>query len=389
MPYLPHLLNLGSEAVSLRSFQVLALEFSPLVKACQCLPPRDGESVTCVLYTTTLFKEWSVDNRAKGSITRPLTICNMRTIIALETFINGIDMFNRYRNLQFDTYHKARQYFIDNYQQLISLEEYLSNLIYDVVKNNLDSFVKDFNECSYLFPFWQNYPPENRGRQPRGDQYPWLEVGEHVFSSKLPRLLAHLFDIRDVGSPTGADLRLVITNEAIEGITKGYTKSCWLLLDIKSVGPRDDQEHTVMSHNQVSGNGKWVNLNEGIKNKVMEAKGKLKTHNFHCSASPLYVFSDGSICPVIHIVIKPVYGMLTLENPQGDGGQPLRRITVISIPNGLLLEEQPNYLRDYPSLFFPGKDDKTKNPLKVRCRVSFPLLASIAGWRVRDIHANQ
>jgi len=297
-------------------------------------------------------------------------------------------MFNKYRKIQFEIYNKARQYFIDNYEQLINLEKYISDTVYDVIKQNLGDITQDFNECSYLYPFWQNYPPEKRGRQPRGDQYPWLEVGEHVFSSKLPRLLNNNFRIRDVGSPTGADLRLVVSNDDMKGITKGFTEYCWLLLDIKSVGPRDDQEHTVMSHNQISGNGKWETLTSGVKNNVMKATGRLVTHDFHSSASPIYVLSDGSICPVIHIVVKPVYGMLTLDNPKNDAGQPLRRITVIAIPNGLLLEEKPNYLRKYPSFLFPGNDDKTKDPLPVRCRVSFPILVSIADWRVRDIHVS-
>jgi hypothetical protein len=42
-------------------------------------------------------------------------------------------------------------------------------------------------------------------------------------------------------------------------------------------------------------------------------------------------------------------------------------------------------LRDHPKLLFPGKDDKKKNPFKVRCRISFSILRSIADWRVRDI----
>jgi len=282
-------------------------------------------------------------------------------------------MFNKFREQQFQIYSEARQHFIKNYQQLIELEEYLSDTIYNLVNNELDNITRDFNECSYLFPFWQNYPPDSRGRQPRGDQYPWLEVGEHVFSSKLPRLLANFFVIRDVGSPTGADLRLVLSDDKIESITNKYTRFCWLLLDVKSVGPRDDQEHTVMSHNQISGSGEWETLGEGIKNKIMKARGQRITHDFYCSASPLYILSDCSICPVV-------------EDATGDEGQPLRRITIISIPNGFLLEENPNYLKNYPSLFFPGKDDKTKNPLKVRCRVSFSILNTIASWRVRDIN---
>ena len=58
---------------------------------------------------------------------------------------------------------------------------------------------------------------------------------------------------------------------------------------------------------------------------------------------------------------------------------------VIAVPNGLLLTEVPNYLRRYPGLFFPGKDEKEKNPLKRRCRISFSLLRQIAAWRVQEI----
>jgi hypothetical protein len=66
-------------------------------------------------------------------------------------------------------------------------------------------------------------------------------------------------------------------------------------------------------------------------------------------------------------------------------GQPLSRLAIVSIPNGLLLEVNPAYLKQHPGLFYPGKDDKTKNPLKLRARVSFPLLRKIASWRVREL----
>jgi len=45
----------------------------------------------------------------------------------------------------------------------------------------------------------------------------------------------------------------------------------------------------------------------------------------------------------------------------------------------------PGYLNKFPGLLFPGKDDKSKNPLKVRARVSFALLRKIAAWRVCDV----
>ncbi|NEP58173.1 MAG: BglI family type II restriction endonuclease [Symploca sp. SIO2G7] len=64
--------------------------------------------------------------------------------------------------------------------------------------------------------------------------------------------------------------------------------------------------------------------------------------------------------------------------------QPLSKISFACVPNGLLLHEQPKYLSSFPTLFFPGKDDKTKNPQKIRCRVSFEILRNIADWRFRE-----
>lgn len=294
-------------------------------------------------------------------------------------------MYNRYRRNQFITYQKVRKQLIDDPSIIMGLEEYFAAIIKELVVSNLLEIQKDYNEASFLFPFWQNYPPDERGRKPRGDQYPWIEVGEHSVGDKFPRLLQKYFKIRDVGIPTGPDKRFVLSNDKIFKITKGVTKSIWLFLDIKSVGPRDDFEHTVMSHNQVAGNGIWEKEELGIKNSVMTALGKHTSHKFHCSIPPIYILSDGSILPVILIVLKPVYKMLSTGGNNNDGGQPLNRITIVTIPNGLLLEENPAYLKHYPGLFFPGKDDKGKNPLKVRSRISFYLLKKIDKWRVQDI----
>jgi hypothetical protein len=98
---------------------------------------------------------------------------------------------------------------------------------------------------------------------------------------------------------------------------------------------------------------------------------------------PIYVLSDGTVAPVITIAIKPVYTMLALQGQEL--GQPLSRITLVAIPNGILLVTNPNYLKTHPGLLFPGKDDKTMNPLKLRARVSFALLQKIADWRVMTI----
>lgn len=294
-------------------------------------------------------------------------------------------MYNSHRKDQFSVYQDTRKKFIADPTILIGLEKYFADTIKKIIVENLPEIQSDYNEASYLFPFWQNYPPDERGRKPRGDQYPWIEVGEHAIGDKLPRLLQKYFGVRDVGLPTGPDKRVILSNEKIFEITKGMTKSAWLFLDIKSVGPRDDFDHTVMSHNQISGDGLWEKLSQGVKNTIMMATGKRIKHKFHCSIPPFYVLSDQTIVPVILIALKPVYKMLSLELGSKDGGQPIKKITLATIPNGLLLEENPAYLKKYPGLFFPGKDDKGKNPLKVRSRVSFDLLRKIDNWRVQDI----
>lgn len=294
-------------------------------------------------------------------------------------------MFNSFRCSQYIIYNDARNYFIENHNYLVNLESFISSEIHEIIKNNIKEIIDDFNEASYLYPFWQNYPPEERGRLPIGDQYPWIEVGEHAIGDKLPRLLDDRFSIRDVGIPAGPDVRLVLTHSEIKNITGGLTDTCWLFLDIKSVGPRDDQDHAVMSHNQISGSGRWESPKGGIVNEVMVARGKTASHLFHCSIPPIYVLSDGTIIPVVIVILKPVYKMLSLEANLNEVGQPLKKVSLASVPNGLLLHEQPNYLKQYPELFFPGKDDKKKDPRKLRCRVSFSILRRIASWRFQDI----
>ena len=295
-------------------------------------------------------------------------------------------MINLYRQQQFQLYNSARNYFIARPNALIELERFLTNHIVSLVKSNLAEIKNDYNEASYLYPFWENYPPEDRGRQPIMDQYPWLEVGEHAIGAKLPRLLVNSFDVRDTGIPTGADQRFVISSKNILEATQGFTNSAWLFIDIKSVGPRDDQDHTVMSHNQVSGDGTWENSQAGVRNSILQAIGARASHDFHASIPPIYVLSDGTIAPVVIIALKPVYQMLQANHSNiRNNGQPLERIDVACIPNGLLLTQNPNYLNTYRGILFPGKDDKSKDTRKLRVRVSFSLLKEIHPWRVESI----
>jgi hypothetical protein len=290
-------------------------------------------------------------------------------------------MFEQYREKQFKIYNDSRKFFINNFEKLVQVEKYCMNIMSCFVEQYHDEIKRDYNEASFLYPFWQNYPPEDRGRMPKGDQFPWIEIGEHIFCPKLSRFLSKFFDIKDTGIPTGPDDRYIITNIDIKKILE-ITSSVWLFIDIKSVGPRDDQDHAVMSHNQISGNGEWSKIEYGVKNDIMIAQGKRATHPFYCAIPPIFVLSDETIVPVVHIVLKPVYKMLGLT--QKSKGQPLGRVTLASIPNGILLTEKPNYINSFPGLFFPGKDDKEKDPRKTRARVSFEKLRQVADWRYKD-----
>lgn len=295
-------------------------------------------------------------------------------------------MFSRHTKVQHEIYNKARVELLSNPDILIDLEKYCAEVVSELLEKHKEEIARDYDEASFLYPFWKNYPPDERGRAPRGDQYPWIEVGEHAIGIKIARYIpAYFSDVKDTGLPTGPDQRFVVTSPKIKEITKGLTDTAWLMVDIKSVGPRDDFSHTVLSHNQVSGEGVWLDPIEGVKNKILQATGSRSNHEFYPTLPPLYVLSDGTIAPTVLMAIKPIYKMLALEN-KGETGQPLARLELITIPNGLLLLENPAYLSTYPSLLYPGKDDKGKNPLKVRARISFAILSKIAEWRVKILN---
>ena len=291
-------------------------------------------------------------------------------------------MFKKYQDKQFKKYNSARDELIKNPEILFRLEKYFSDILKTEIEKDKERIIKNYNEASYLFPFWRNYPPEERGRDPVGDQYPWIEVGEHAVGDKLIKYFNN-FKILEIGLPSGADERFVLQSDKILTLTNNLTDKIWLHIDIKSVGPRDNFEHLVMGHNQISGNGEWQVADKGLTNKAFTAVGSRRSHKFYPSLPPLIILSDLSVVPILTFAVKPIYLMLN-KNIEG-GGQPISEIKVISIPNGLLLAENPNLLRDHPNLFFPGKDDKGKDPRKLRARISFEKLRDINEWRIQII----
>ncbi|MFV0469307.1 MAG: BglI family type II restriction endonuclease [Dysgonomonas sp.] len=291
-------------------------------------------------------------------------------------------MFKQFIYEQHSSYQSSVDFYKINPDRLIDIEHFVMNEILHFIELQLPEIVRDYNEASYLYSFWKNYTPLDRGRSPIGDQYTWIEVGEKVFGSKLSRYFASNFTIKDSGLPSGSDDRCIISSERIRQ-TLQITDSAWVFIDIKSAGPRDDFNHAVMSPYQVSGSGKWNDIDRGVLNDPIVAKGKFVSHNFLCSLSPIYVLSDKTIAPLATFVIKPVYKMV--NNGIETIGQPLEKIKIACIPNGLLLTHNPNYLEKFPNLFFPGKDDKKKDLRKIRSRVSFDILKSIDSWRVKEI----
>lgn len=292
---------------------------------------------------------------------------------------NTIDMKRR---MQFESYNFARKSFINMPNLLIKLEKYADQLVNETIRKNYNEIKMDYDEASFLNPFWANYAPYDRGRDPKHDQVPWIEVGEHAIGHKLNRLIAKDSIVREIGLPVGADDRFVLISNKINEISEGITDKLFLFIDIKSVGPRDRQEHSVVSPYQISGDGIWNDINQNLKNSTIIENGVRVQHLFYPALAPIYVFSDGTIAPIVHLFVKPDYEM---NGPNGSCsfGQFLDSITTVCVPNGLLLTQNPNYIKKYPKLFFPGKDDKKTDPQKRRTRVSFRDLKEIAAWRVQ------
>jgi hypothetical protein len=282
------------------------------------------------------------------------------------------DVYNRYCD--------ARLRLIADPSPLLAVEEWATAVMAETIREHAAEIAISYAQASELYPFWRNHPPDERGRAPRGDQYPWIEVGEHAVGGRLVRAFGERLMIQDMGFPSGPDQRLLLLDESVVSLGADVFDAVWLAFDIKTVGPRDDADHAVMSHNQVSGTGQWDHPETGMRNGAVAATGRRRNHAFYPSLPPLVVLNDLTTAATVTMAVKPVYRMLEPVDGVWQG-QPLARVDLATIPNGLLLTQNPNYLAAHPGLLFPGKDDAGKNPLKVRARVDFSVLRRIAPWR--------
>lgn len=241
---------------------------------------------------------------------------------------------------------------------LLLLEERVTSVLSNYLFNEYPIIKQDFDSAWLTFPFWEVYAPIQRGHMPRGEAYPWGEVGEKVLEGHLYSSLKSLFtNVRFPGIPYGHDIRF-LTDEA------------FIHIDVKSTGPTDNPDEVVSSPNQVTGNGLFTPA--GIINSEVDMAGTRVTRSFRPELPPFYLVNN-RIIPVLTFYVKVVYSVSAL------GNQPLEYIELVCVPNGLPFFESPNYNYQFPGILTPGKDEQ--HVVRKRTRIKLNHLARINNWR--------
>ena len=142
-------------------------------------------------------------------------------------------------------YIQLRDQLIKQKQVITEIEKFSLTQIYNLIVDKKNKIREDYDAASELRPYWINYPPDDRGRQPRGDQIPWIEVGEHAVGDNIVSTLHELGQVRFEGIPAGPDLRFTLRSDELKNLSNGLIDGYWSMTDVKSVGPRDDFDHVV------------------------------------------------------------------------------------------------------------------------------------------------
>lgn len=246
----------------------------------------------------------------------------------------------------------------DNQSYLLTVEQYYMQFLVKTTLSVVDSIYRDFGYTKELYPFWNNYPPRQRGRSPTGQSIPWGEVGEKTVGLWLARAIAKGEpSITYPGLPLGGDIRFA-TGDAL------------IHLDLKLTGPNDNPHEIVASPHQVSGDGLlWEN--DGVKNSPVVAYGKKATMDFQPELPPFYLL-EARVRICLTYFVKAIYTVQSFNE------QPLDYLELVCIPNGLLLFDGPVYAST-KGLLIPGKDEK--HYAKKRARFRLDPLANLAAWR--------
>lgn len=251
----------------------------------------------------------------------------------------------------------------DGCKVLLQLEKDITEILIQKIFSISTQIKADFDKAAELKPFWEKYAPIQRGHKPRGEAFPWGEVGEKVVEGHLYSLIANTFEsVRFLGVPYGHDIRFMTNNAFIH-------------IDAKSTGPTDNTDEVVCSPNQVTGNGK-LDSEGKVYNDVTLMKGPQVTREFQPELAPFYIV-DGRIIPTLTFYIKVVYSVKSL------GEQPLEYLELISVPNGLALFDGPNLNKKVEGLLTPGKDEV--KVVRKRTRIKLDPLAKLDNWRCQKI----
>lgn len=147
---------------------------------------------------------------------------------------------------------------------IVAIEKKYTKFLTQVILDAASDIYRDFCQVTELFPFWVNYPPEQRGRKPRGASIPWGDMGEKSIGQSLVRAIS----LRDAsvtypGLPLGGDVRFA-TNEAL------------VHFDMKLTGQTDNYNEIVASPHQISGDGAiWK---KGIVNPAIDGVANAGIH---------------------------------------------------------------------------------------------------------------
>ena len=251
----------------------------------------------------------------------------------------------------------------DGCKELLQLEKDTTELLINKITAISSGIKADFDKAAELKPFWERYAPVQRGHKPRGEAFPWGEVGEKVVEGYLYSLMPSIFDsVRFIGVPYGHDIRFM-------------TNTAFIHIDAKSTGPTDNAEEVVSSPNQVTGNGKLGNDGK-VYNEISEMKGPQVTREFQPELAPFYIVDD-QVIPTLTYYLKIVYSVKSL------GEQPLEYLELISVPNGLALFDGPNLNKNVDGLLTPGKDEV--KVVRKRTRIKLDPLAKLDSWRCQKI----
>lgn len=252
---------------------------------------------------------------------------------------------------------------------IIAIEKRYTAFLTEVILAAASDIYRDFCQVTELFPFWVNYPPEQRGRKPRGTSIPWGDMGEKSIGQSLVRAISlKKPSVTYPGLPLGGDVRFA-TNEAL------------VHFDMKLTGQTDNPDEIVASPHQISGDGAiWrrgvVNpAIDGMANSPFTVAGERSSMPFQPELPPFYLLNKRALICLTYF-LKAVYKVNSL------GDQPLDYMELVCVPNGLLMFDGPKYALA-KGLLIPGKDDqKTK---KKRRRVRLNPLSELNQWRCIQI----